>query len=128
MNDSQVQSEMRKMTAFIKQEALEKSKEIHIKADEEFAIEKAKLVRTEQAKLDEQYEARTKKAGMSQQIAKSTVLNKQRLKILSARQQVLDDVFEDARKQLPSITKDKSKYTELLERLLLQVCTYIVTS
>lgn len=121
MNDTQVQSEMRKMTAFIKQEALEKSKEIHIKADEEFSIEKAKLVRTEQAKLDEQYESRTKKAGMSQQIAKSTVLNKQRLKILAARQEVLDDIFEEARGQLDTISKDKTKYADLLERLLLQV-------
>ena len=57
------------MVSFIKQEALEKSKEIHIKADEEFAIEKAKLVRTEQSKVDEQHEQRIKKAGMSQQIA-----------------------------------------------------------
>lgn len=110
------------MTAFIRQEALEKAKEIHIKADEEFAIEKAKLVRAEQAKLEEQYEARTKKAGMSQQIAKSTVLNKQRLKILAARQEVLDDIFEEARNQLSTITKDQAKYTNLLEQLLLQVC------
>lgn len=121
MNDSQVQGEMRKMTAFIRQEALEKSKEIHIKADEEFAIEKAKLVRSEQAKIDESYEAKTKKAGMSQQIAKSTVLNKQRLKILAARQEVLDDIFEEARKQLASIPEDKSKYSSLMEQLLLQV-------
>ena len=120
MNDSQVQGEMRKMTAFIKQEALEKSKEIHIKADEEFSIEKAKLVRTEQSKLDEQFEARTKKASMSQQVAKSTVLNKQRLKILAARQEVLEDIFEEARNQLNTISKDKKKYSALLEQLLLQ--------
>lgn len=123
MNESQVQGEMRKMTAFIRQEALEKSKELHIKADEEFAIEKAKLVRAERAKIDEQFAARTKKAGMSQQIAKSTVLNKQRLKILAARQEVLDDIFEAARQQLPSISKDQAKYTTLLEQLLLQVST-----
>lgn len=121
MNESQVQGEMRKMTAFIRQEALEKSKEIHIKADEEFAIEKAKLVRTEQAKIDESFDARIKKAGMSQQIAKSTVLNKQRLKILAARQEVLDDIFEEARSQLSSIAKDSAKYSKLMEQLLLQV-------
>lgn len=121
MNDSQVQGEMRKMTAFIRQEALEKSKEIHIKADEEFAIEKAKLVRTEQSKIDESFEGRTKKASMSQQIAKSTVLNKQRLKILAARQEVLDDIFEEARNQLSSIAKDQGKYSKLVEQLLLQV-------
>ncbi|BFZ58584.1 V-ATPase V1 sector subunit E [Savitreella phatthalungensis] len=120
MNDAQVQGEMRKMVAFIKQEALEKSKEIHIKADEEFAIEKAKLVRQEQSKVDEQHEARIKKAGMSQQIARSTVLNKQRLKVLQARQAAVDDIFEQARKSLAEISKDAKSYEDLLSRLILQ--------
>jgi V-type H+-transporting ATPase subunit E len=41
MSDDQVQTELRKMTAFIRQEALEKAREIHLKADEEFSIEKS---------------------------------------------------------------------------------------
>jgi V-type H+-transporting ATPase subunit E len=41
MSDSQVDTELRKMTAFIRQEALEKAREIHLKADEEFSIEKS---------------------------------------------------------------------------------------
>lgn len=120
MNDAQVQSEMRKMVAFIKQEAMEKSKEIHIKADEEFAIEKAKLVRQETAKLDTQYEQRVKKAGMSQQIARSNVLNKQRLRVLQARQAVVDDIFEDTRQSLAKVAGDEKQYGALLVRLLLQ--------
>lgn len=40
MNDEEVLSEMKKMVAFIKQEAVEKAREIQVKADEEFAIEK----------------------------------------------------------------------------------------
>ena len=44
MSDDQVTAELRKMTAFIRQEALEKAREIHLKADEEFSIEKSKLV------------------------------------------------------------------------------------
>ncbi|KAJ2322728.1 V-ATPase V1 sector subunit E, partial [Coemansia sp. RSA 2681] len=43
MNDEEVFSEMNKMVAFIRQEALEKAREIKVKADEEFNIEKAKL-------------------------------------------------------------------------------------
>ena len=120
MNDAQVQSEMRKMVAFIKQEALEKSKEIHIKADEEFAIEKAKLVRQETSKIDDQYESRVKKAGMAQQIARSNVLNKQRLKVLQARQAVVDDIFEEARQSLAKVAADEKQYSALLVRLLLQ--------
>ena len=50
------------MTAFIRQEALEKAKEIRIKADEEFAIEKSKLVRQDTQSIDTQYERKFKQA------------------------------------------------------------------
>jgi V-type H+-transporting ATPase subunit E len=97
------------MTAFIKQEALEKAREIEIKADEEFAIEKSKLVRQETSAIDTTYEKKFKTAQMSQQITRSTVSNKTRLKVLSARQELLDTIFEGAGKKLGEATKDKKK-------------------
>ena len=108
------------MTAFIRQEAFEKAKEIEIKADEEFAIEKSKLVRQESAAIDSSYEKKFKQASMSQQITRSTVANKSRLKILSARQELLDDLFEQSRKKLGTVTKDKKKHQELLKNLILE--------
>jgi V-type H+-transporting ATPase subunit E len=57
---------------------------------------------------------------MAQQIAASNITNKSRLKILNARQQVLDQIFEDARKKLPGIQKDKKKYEETLKNLILE--------
>ena len=56
MNDEEVITELKKMVAFIRQEAVEKAREIQVKADEEFAIEKAKFVRQEGMSLDTQYE------------------------------------------------------------------------
>lgn len=100
MSDSQVDTELRKMTAFIRQEALEKAREIHLKADEEFSIEKSKLVRQETARIDAEYEKKNTQAGMSQQITASTLANRQRLRILSAKQELLDGLFEDAGKKL----------------------------
>jgi V-type H+-transporting ATPase subunit E len=108
------------MVAFIRQEAQEKATEIKIKADEEFAIEKSKLVRQETAAIDTSYEKKFKQAGMSQQITRSTVSNKSRLKVLSARQELLDDLFEGARKKLGDVTKDKKKYGDLLKDLILE--------
>lgn len=108
------------MTAFIKQEAMEKAREIEIKADEEFAIEKSKLVRQEQGAIDTQYEKKFKSAAMSQQITRSTVANKTRLKVLSARQELLDSIFETAQKKLSEPTKDKGKYQEILKNLMLE--------
>lgn len=107
------------MTAFIKQEAMEKANEIRLKADEEFAIEKSKLVRQETSSIDTSYEKKFKQASMSQQITRSTVANKSRLRILSARQELLDNLFEDAGKKLSGISKDKKKYQEVLKNLIL---------
>lgn len=121
MSDDQVNTELRKMTAFIRQEALEKAREIHLKADEEFSIEKSKLVRSETSRIDEEYKKKFTQAGMSQQITKSTLANKTRLRILSARQELLDELFEDASKKLSdSASKDKSKYEAILKDLILE--------
>ncbi|KAK4635189.1 V-type proton ATPase subunit E [Fulvia fulva] len=121
MSDDQVNTELRKMTAFIRQEALEKAREIHLKADEEFSIEKSKLVRSETSRIDEEYKKKFTQAGMSQQITKSTLSNKTRLRILSARQELLDKLFEDANKKLAeSATKDKGKYDKVLKDLILE--------
>lgn len=108
------------MTAFIKQEALEKAREIEIKANEEFSIEKSKLVRQETDAIDAAHAKKMKQAAMSQQITRSTVANKTRLKVLAARQQLLDDIFESASKRLPDGTKDAAKYKATLKNLLLE--------
>lgn len=121
MSDDQVQTELRKMTEFIRQEAREKAREIHLKADEEFSIEKSKLVRSETARIDSEYQKKFTQAGMSQQITKSTLANKTRLRILSARQELLDSLFEEANKKLVSTTgKDKKKYEAVLKDLILE--------
>jgi V-type H+-transporting ATPase subunit E len=108
------------MTAFIRQEALEKAREIQLKADEEFAIEKSKLVREEIASIDSQYEKKFKQASMSQQITRSTMANKTRIKVLSARQELLDKLFEEARKKLAESGSKAKNYDEVLKNLILE--------
>lgn len=120
LSDAQVEGELKKMVAFINQEAVEKAREIEIKANEESAIEKSKLVRQETAAIDAQYERKFKQAELSQQIARSTVTNKTRLKILAARQQLLDEIFEKAREKLADVSKDEEKYTAILKNLILE--------
>lgn len=110
----------RSLQAFIRQEALEKAKEIEIKADEEFAIEKSKLVRQETSAIDTAYEKKFKQASMSQQITRSTLANKTRLKVLSARQELLDDLFEQARGKLNEASKDNTRYEGILKGLILE--------
>ena len=108
------------MTAFIRQEALEKAKEIQIKADEEFAIEKSKLVRQDTAAIDASYDKRFKQAAMSQQITRSTLANRSRLRILGSRQELLDGLFEQARGRLGEGSKDNGKYEGVVKDLILE--------
>lgn len=122
LTDEQVSSELKKMTSFIQQEALEKAREIQLKADEEFAIEKSKLVRSETAAIDAQYSGKFKSAGMSRQITLSTLANKTRLRVLGARQEILDGLFEKARGRLEgSAAKAQGGgYQSVLKDLILE--------
>ncbi|CAI6093920.1 hypothetical protein V2G26_016949 [Clonostachys chloroleuca] len=120
LSDQQVNNELSKMTAFIRQEAMEKAREIEIKANEEFEIEKSKLVRQETDAIDTQYEKKFKQATMSQQITRSTVSNQTRLKVLGARQELLNSIFDEAQKKLVEGAKDKTKYQKTLRGLILE--------
>jgi len=119
MNDDEVLSEMNKMVAFIKQEALEKAREIRVKADEEFAIEKAKLVKQEQQAIDAQHEKKRKGSEVSQKIAHSTLTNKSRLKLLHLREQNLQDLFQTSRDSLASLSSSP-QYVQFLQGVIVQ--------
>ncbi|KAI5289910.1 V-ATPase V1 sector subunit E [Ascosphaera acerosa] len=121
LSDDQVAGELRKMTAFIRQEALEKAREIQLKADEEFAIEKSRLVREETALIDTHYEKKFKQAAMAQQIVQSTLANKTRIQVLSARQELLDELFDRARTEVArAADSGKIDYVDALKGLVLQ--------
>lgn len=142
---------------------MEKAREIKVKADEEFAIEKVrfelltfrssmyssmtdrvqgKIVRQETSNIDAQYERKRKQADVKKKMcvrlamftpleggkivtlihsATSNSTNKARLSVLEQRDQLLEDVFEEARKKTVELSKDESKYTPLLKALTLQV-------
>jgi len=120
MNDDEVLNEMNKMVAFIKQEALEKAREIKVKADEEFAIEKAKLVKQEQQAIDAQFEKKRKGAEVAQKIAQSTLTNKSRLKLLHRREEHLQELFSNSRSSILKLVQDEGRYVQFLEGVIVQ--------
>ncbi|RKP15099.1 ATPase, V1/A1 complex, subunit E [Piptocephalis cylindrospora] len=120
LNDEEVYSEMKKMVAFIKQEALEKAREIKVKADEEFSIEKAKLVRQESTNIEANAQRRVKQAEIQRKINQSHQVNKARLSILEEREQLLQTLFEKTTGELKKVTSNEKAYRTLLRDLLLQ--------
>lgn len=57
---------------------------------------------------------------MSQTIAASTLSNKTRLKVLTARQEMLDQIFEATQGRLNEIVKKEKEYIKVLANLMLE--------
>lgn len=106
------------MESFITKEAEEKAKEIQLKADEEYEIEKASIVRSEINAIDAAYQDKFKKATLAQQITKSTIANKTRLKVLATREEALETIFSATHDELKKLTSNKNKYKTLLIGLI----------
>jgi len=120
LSDADVQKQIKHMMAFIEQEANEKAEEIDAKAEEEFNIEKGRLVQQQRLKIMEFYERKEKQVELQKKIQSSNMLNQARLKTLKARDDHVSSVLEEAKMRLASITKDKQKYSGILQSLLTQ--------
>lgn len=120
ISDNDVQKQLRHMMAFIEQEANEKAEEIDAKAEEEFNIEKGKLVQQQRTKIMEYYEKKEKQVELQRKIQSSNMLNQGRLKCLKAREDHLHNVLDEARSNLARISSDSGRYPSILKGLILQ--------
>ncbi|RVE72283.1 hypothetical protein OJAV_G00060300 [Oryzias javanicus] len=120
LTDADVQKQIKHMMAFIEQEAKEKVEEINSKAEEEFNIEKGRLVQTQRVKIMEYFEKKEKQIEQHKRIQMSHLMNQARLKALKARDDMLTDLLNEARRRLAELAKDPETYSKLLDGLILQ--------
>jgi len=120
LSDADVAKQIKHMMAFIEQEANEKAEEIDAKAEEEFNIEKGRLVQQQRIKIMEYYERKEKQVELQKKIQQSNMLNAARLRVLKAREDHVASVLEDAKRRLAEITKDRAQYKVLIENLVVQ--------
>ncbi|XP_040201269.1 V-type proton ATPase subunit E 1 [Rana temporaria] len=120
LSDADVQKQIKHMMAFIEQEANEKAEEIDAKAEEEFNIEKGRLVQTQRLKIMEYYEKKEKQIEQQKKIQMSNLLNQARLKVLKARDDLISDLLHEAKQRLARVVKDPARYQSLLDGLVLQ--------
>ncbi|XP_043652761.1 V-type proton ATPase subunit E [Drosophila teissieri] len=120
LSDADVQKQIKHMMAFIEQEANEKAEEIDAKAEEEFNIEKGRLVQQQRLKIMEYYEKKEKQVELQKKIQSSNMLNQARLKVLKVREDHVSSVLDDARKRLGEVTKKQSEYQTVLTKLIVQ--------
>ena len=108
------------MISFIEQEAIEKVEEIEAKAEEEFNIEKSRLVSQQRIKIIDYYDKKEKQIELQRKIQQSNLANASRLSILKARDDYVQSLKEEARKQLAILAEDNSKYQTILSNLITQ--------
>ncbi|CAH2054435.1 unnamed protein product, partial [Iphiclides podalirius] len=120
LSDADVQKQIKHMMAFIEQEANEKAEEIDAKAEEEFNIEKGRLVQQQRLKIMEYYEKKEKQVELQKKIQSSNMLNQARLKVLKVREDHVRNVLDEARKRLAEVPKNNQLYTDLLVTLIVQ--------
>uniref|UniRef100_A0A3B3ZEX7 Uncharacterized protein n=1 Tax=Periophthalmus magnuspinnatus TaxID=409849 RepID=A0A3B3ZEX7_9GOBI len=94
LSDADVQKQIKHMMAFIEQEANEKAEEIDAKAEEEFNIEKGRLVQTQRLKIMEYYEKKEKQIEQQKKIQMSNLMNQARLKVLKARDDMISGLYQ----------------------------------
>uniref|UniRef100_A0A8C4WXV9 V-type proton ATPase subunit E n=1 Tax=Eptatretus burgeri TaxID=7764 RepID=A0A8C4WXV9_EPTBU len=117
LSDADVKKQIKHMMAFIEQEANEKADEIDAKAEEEFNIEKGRLVQSQRLKIMEHFEKKEKQIEQQKKIQMSNLMNQARLKVLKAREDLIQDLLDEARRRLG---RGSQHATQLLHHLVLQ--------
>jgi V-type H+-transporting ATPase subunit E len=120
LSDSEARERIAKMKEFIDGQADETIAELEAKAEEEFQLEKTRLVTDQRKKLTEYYKKKVTQAGLMKKVQTSNLLNQSRLKILQAREQHMREVLEEAKHRLSGIVKDQARYKDVLQGLFTQ--------
>ncbi|CAL1528907.1 unnamed protein product [Lymnaea stagnalis] len=121
MSDTEVQGQIKHMIAFIEQEASEKVEEIDAKAEEEFNLEKGRLVQSARAKVMDYYDKKIKQVELQKKIQQSNLLNTSRLQILKRKEELLNDLLDEARRSAhKTVNEDPARYRETMITLTLQ--------
>ncbi|CAH8571267.1 unnamed protein product [Heterobilharzia americana] len=118
LNDTEVQRQIRHMMAFIDQEAREKVEEIDAKAEEEFQIEKSRLVQNQRLKIMEYYSKKEKQIELTKKIQDSNMKNQSRLQVLQSRENHIEMLLKEARDRLRTVAADRNTYQNCLSGLI----------
>jgi len=127
LTDDEVQRQIQIMVSFIDQEAKEKAEEIEAKAEEEFQIEKGRIVQQQRHKIQEHYEKKEKQLNQQKLVQHSHMLNRNRLAALKSRDDQIADVIEETKKSLVQYRDDPKFIENCITQALLQALESDVT-
>lgn len=122
MDDNEAQRQISQMVSFITNEAKESAEGIRQKTNEDFNIEKLKLVQSMKEKIRTDMATMKKKEETRKAIEKSTSINKARLKKIEARQACIDKLGGEVAGKLGEVAKAEAKYKQIIVDLIVQGC------
>jgi len=111
---------IKQMVAFIRQEARDKTEEIHVRAKEECNVEVLKMVEKEKAKLREHFKQQDKRVEIEGKIQRQKLVDKYRMELLKAQDAKKVQLEEDCRKALSKVTRDAGRYKAFLKNAMIQ--------
>merc|ERR1719253_634029 len=108
------------MVKMIKDDAKKKCDEISAQGQQTYEVEKAKILNELSEKARKDHATNMKKIETQRAIARSTQINKARLKKVTERSAYLDKAVQTVASSMTALSKDKSKYKDLLSKLIVQ--------
>merc|ERR1712050_571254 len=120
LTDDEVHRQIQIMVSFIDQEAKEKTEEIEAKAEEEFQIEKGRIVQQQRHKIQEHYEKKEKQLQQQKLVQHSHMLNRCRLSTLKARDDQVAAVLKKTEQSLVAKRNDRELIQNCIVQALLQ--------
>merc|ERR1712046_162622 len=120
MNSESAKQQVTHMKDFILHEAKEKADEIEAKAEQDYTVEKQRLVEEEKLRIKKEFERREENVSLETKIASATETNKKKLQVLASAAAAVGATFDAAFDALKNVPKDKSNYTTLCASMISQ--------
>jgi len=114
--DRQIQA----MIEFIDRDAQEKVREYDDEAQAMYDSEKANLVEAQKKKVIAQTADAKKDLEVNRRVARAQVSKQERMRVMEARGEALDQVKQRTEEQVRALVKDATKYKQLLADILRQ--------
>ncbi|EKF99877.1 ATP synthase, putative [Trypanosoma cruzi] len=119
--------QIQSMIDFIEREAQERAEELDAAAQEEYDVEKMRLVEVEKVKVRATTEQKKKQVDIDRRVARANFSKTQRLRVMEERSRIMDELRENTRRKIAAFVKDTSRYQKLLLDLIHQALLAVRT-
>ncbi|KAG5488721.1 hypothetical protein JIQ42_00336 [Leishmania sp. Namibia] len=112
--------QIQSMIDFIEREAQEKAEELDAAAQEEYDVEKMRLVEAEKMKIRAMAEKKRKQVDVDRRVARANYSKVQRMRVMEERAKTMEKLHEQTRQKIVAMINNPSKYKPMLVSLIHQ--------